>query len=61
MEFELTKNADIFIEALSGVGFHADGISVEEHQHRWKRDQACSDVLIPDGAGERADKRTGVS
>lgn len=56
-----SKMLRTFTEALCDAGFEADGISVEGHQHRWKRDQASIDVLIPDGAGERANKRTGAT
>lgn len=48
-----------FTAALTELGFSADtaGNGV---QHRWKRDQAQIDVLIPEGAGERAQSRGGV-
>lgn len=48
-----------FTTALTELGFSADtaGNGV---QHRWKRDQAQIDVLIPEGAGERAEARGGI-
>ena len=50
-----------FTEALSSVGFRSSGESWEGHQHRWVRDQAQIDVLIPSSLGERARRRTGVT
>ena len=46
--------------ALVRVGFRADGITADGHQHRWKRGDAVIDVLSPDGIGERAGRATGV-
>lgn len=48
-----------FTAALTKMGFSADtaGNGV---QHRWKRDQAQIDVLIPEGSGERAEARGGI-
>lgn len=48
-----------FTAVLTELGFSADtaGNGV---QHRWKRDQAQFDVLIPEGAGNRAEARGGV-
>ncbi|TQL66563.1 hypothetical protein FB381_0426 [Nocardioides albertanoniae] len=48
-----------FTTALADLGFTAD-TSAEGHQHRWRRDLAQIDVLIPEGVGERAASRTGV-
>ncbi|MGR0221345.1 hypothetical protein [Agromyces sp. ZXT2-6] len=42
------------------VGFHADGITADGHQHRWKRGDAVIDILTPDGIGERAGRAIGV-
>lgn len=42
------------------VGFLADGITADGHQHRWRRGDAVIDVLTPDGIGERAGQATGV-
>lgn len=50
-----------FTEALSSVGFRSSGESWEGHQHRWVRDQAQIDVLIPSSLGDRARRRTGVT
>jgi hypothetical protein len=47
--------------ALDQLGFRADGISAEGHQHRWRRDLALLDVLIPRGVGVRLPQRTGVT
>lgn len=49
-----------FTEALSAQGFAPDGTSPEGHQHRWVRDQASIDILIPTSTGTRASRRTGV-
>ncbi|MRG59974.1 hypothetical protein GE115_08845 [Agromyces sp. CFH 90414] len=46
--------------ALVSVGFAADGITADGHQHRWMRGRAKIDVLIPDGIGERAASATGI-
>lgn len=48
-----------FTAALTRLGFTADTAG-NGLQHRWKRDQAQIDVLIPEGAGERAGSRGGV-
>jgi hypothetical protein len=50
-----------FTKALTGLGFESAGISAEGSQHRWIRDRASIDVLIPEGVGERANKRQGVT
>jgi hypothetical protein len=50
-----------FTEVLTDLGFQADGISAEGLQHRWKRGDASLDVLLPDGVGERASLRRGVT
>jgi hypothetical protein len=47
--------------ALRDLGFAADGTTPTGHQHRWRREQAIIDVLIPRHLGVRADRRTGVS
>lgn len=46
--------------ALARLGFTPDGTSASGHQHRWVRERAVVDVLIPRHLGERASKRTGV-
>jgi hypothetical protein len=43
------------------IGFAAAGISAEGLEHRWIRGEASSDVLLPDGIGERARQRLGVT
>lgn len=50
-----------FTAALKDVGFESAGASPEGHQHRWVRDEAQIDVLIPTQLGERAAKREGVT
>jgi hypothetical protein len=48
-----------FTGALKDLGSSAD-ISGEGIQHRWRRDLAQIDVLIPEGVGERAAASTGA-
>lgn len=48
-----------FTGALKDLGFTAD-ISGDGIQHRWRRDLAQIDVLIPEGVGERAAVSTGA-
>ena len=50
-----------FTKTLTGLGFRADGISAEGRQRRWKRGDASIDVLLPEGIGERASLRHGVT
>lgn len=50
-----------FTSALRDLGFAPDGESFEGHQHRWVRDDAQIDVVIPRFLGERAEGRRGVS
>jgi hypothetical protein len=50
-----------FTRALAAVGFTSAGVSPEGHQHRWVRDRASIDVLIPQGLGRAADARTGIT
>ncbi|MFJ4171906.1 hypothetical protein ACIPY3_20555 [Paenarthrobacter sp. NPDC089714] len=50
-----------FTELLVNLGFESVGESPEGYQHRWKRDKALIDVLIPRYLGERAEKRRGVT
>jgi hypothetical protein len=50
-----------FTEALSDLGFRSAGISAEDLQHRWVRGKASIDVLLPDGIGKRASRRSGVT
>jgi hypothetical protein len=42
-----------FPQTLVDLGFRPD-TSGTGHQHRWRRDEAQIDVLLPDGVGERA-------
>jgi hypothetical protein len=49
-----------FTQALVEAGFASAGETLEGHQHRWVRDRASIDVLIPQGVG-RAASRTGVT
>lgn len=48
-----------FTGALKNLGFTAE-ISGDGIQHRWRRDLAQIDVLIPEGVGERAAASTGA-
>ena len=50
-----------FTGALAAVGFSSAGVSPEGHQHRWVRDRASIDLLIPQGLGRAADTRTGIT
>ena len=50
-----------FTKTLTDIGFKSAGISAEGRQHRWVRDQASIDVLRPEGIGERASERQGVT
>lgn len=50
-----------FTKTLTDIGFESAGISVEGRQHRWVRSKASIDVLLPDGVGERASERQGVT
>ena len=50
-----------FTDTLIDLGFQADGISAEGVQHRWRRDEATIDVLLPEGIGERVAARQGVT
>lgn len=50
-----------FTRTLTDLGFHPDGISAEGLQHRWRRDEASIDVLLPEGIGERVGSREGVT
>ncbi|MCL2466113.1 MAG: hypothetical protein FWF21_02470 [Micrococcales bacterium] len=49
-----------FTSVLGGLGFVPAGTSPKGHQHRWVRDGAQIDVLIPHGVGERAARRKGA-
>lgn len=48
-----------FTRALKDLGFSPE-ISGDGVQHRWRRDLAQIDVLIPEGVGERAAVRSGA-
>jgi hypothetical protein len=50
---------ETFTRALTDIGFIPD-TSGDGIQHRWNRDLAQFDVLIPEGVGERAASRVGV-
>lgn len=50
---------ETFTGVLADMGFKPD-ISGDGIQHRWRRDKAQIDVLIPEGVGERAAQRTGA-
>jgi hypothetical protein len=50
-----------FTKTLTDLGFRSAGISAEGREHRWVRGDASIDVLLPEGVGERASQRKGVS
>ncbi len=50
-----------FTMVLTDLGFRSTGITAEGRQHRWKRGDASIDVLVPEGIGERASLRQGVT
>ena len=50
---------ETFTAALKDIGFTPD-TSGDGVQHRWNRDLAQFDVLIPEGVGERAASRVGA-
>lgn len=50
-----------FTKTLTGIGFESAGISAEGIQHRWVRGAASLDVLLPEGIGERASLRQGIT
>lgn len=50
-----------FTGALAALGFTSAGVSPEGHQHRWVRDRASIDLLIPQGLGRAAGSRTGIT
>ncbi|TQL02613.1 hypothetical protein [Cellulomonas sp. SLBN-39] len=50
-----------FTTALRDMGFRPEGETWNGHQHRWVRDNAQIDVLIPRHLGGRAAGRKGVS
>lgn len=49
-----------FTSALKGLGFELAGTSANDKQHRWVRQDAQIDVLIPRHLGERAALRKGA-
>lgn len=50
-----------FTQTLEDLDFRSAGISAEGRQHRWVRDKASIDVLLPEGIGERATERKGAT
>lgn len=50
-----------FTRVLLNLGFVSAGVSAEDKEHRFVRDQASIDVLIPQGVGERLPRRKGVT
>lgn len=50
-----------FTTALVDAGFRSAGESMDGHQHRWVRDRAQIDVLIPTGLGPRGAGRRGAT
>ncbi|GAB3542995.1 hypothetical protein GCM10027403_36540 [Arthrobacter tecti] len=50
-----------FTGLLVELGFKSAGFSPDGHEHRWVREEAKIDVLIPRFLGERAEKRGGVN
>lgn len=64
MVLDVRANPGILLDVtttLASLDFEADGISAEGTQHRWVRGDAQIDILLPDGIGERAQARGGVS
>ncbi|HEY8721795.1 hypothetical protein [Pengzhenrongella sp.] len=49
-----------FTTSLKQLGFAPAGNTWQGHQHRWIRDEAVIDLLIPRHLGERASLRTGA-
>lgn len=61
---DVKANPQILLDittSLRGLGFVAAGISAEGNQHRWRRDKASIDVLIPRHVGKRLPRRTGAT
>jgi hypothetical protein len=50
-----------FTNVLTDLGFRSSGVSAEGRQHRWLRDKASIDVLLPEGIGARSAAREGVT
>lgn len=50
-----------FTATLLKLGFTSAGESLTGHQHRWLRDKAVVDVLIPRFTGERSENRPGAT
>jgi hypothetical protein len=50
-----------FTKTLTNLGFRSAGTSADGREHRWMRAQASIDVLLPEGIGERASQREGVT
>lgn len=50
-----------FTTILTDLGFRSAGITAEGRQHRWVRGEASIDVLLPEGVGQRAGERKGVT
>jgi hypothetical protein len=49
-----------FTTHLAALGFEPDGESWEGHQHRWMRQNAVIDVMIPTNLGQSASARAGA-
>lgn len=52
---------NVFTRTLIELGFRSAGVSPSGHEHRWLRDDAQIDVLIPDNVGELAASRKGAT
>jgi hypothetical protein len=50
-----------FTKVLVELGFVSGGVSAEGLEHRWIRGDATLDVLLPEGIGEKARARLGVT
>lgn len=50
-----------FTTALVDIGFESVGLTPQGHQHRWVRNKASIDVLIPSNLGDKASSRKGVT
>lgn len=50
-----------FTRTLTAIGFTSAGPNMSGHEHRWMRGEASIDVLIPDGLGDKASSRRGIT
>ena len=57
----LPHHLNTFTATLLQLGFISAGETLTGHQHRWLRDKAVVDVLIPRFTGERSENRPGAT